>query len=89
VLIPVYSGERNTYRYPDYNRMDVSLTIKGKQKKHLPWRDEWNFSIYNVYARKNAWAVTFVQDKQNPNIMETQMIYLFSFIPSVTYNFYF
>lgn len=88
-LIALYSGERNTYRYPDYHRLDFSVTLKGKQNTHLPWRSEWNFSVYNAYARKNTWAVVFVQDAEHPNTIKTQKVYLFSLIPSVTYNFYF
>lgn len=88
-LIPVFSGERNTYRFPDYHRLDLSATIKCKKRRY--WQGEWNFSMYNAYARKNVWAVMFVQDKENPEEpkLQTKMLYLFSMVPSVTYNFYF
>lgn len=89
LLIPVYSGYRNTYRYPDYHRLDLSVTIKGKEKPNKRWRGEWNVSIYNAYARKNTWSVMFLNDKDNPNQMKTTRLYLFSVVPSVTYNFYF
>ncbi len=89
VLIPVYSGERNTYRYPDYHRLDLSATFKGKEHRRLPWRGEWNISVYNAYGRKNTWAIMFVEESDNPGTMQTQMVYLFSIVPSVTYNFYF
>lgn len=89
ILVPVYSGERNAYRYPDYHRLDLSATIKGKQKPNVPWRSEWNISLYNAYGRKNTWAILFVEDKENPGTIKTQMLYLFSVVPSITYNFYF
>jgi hypothetical protein len=82
VLIPVYS-RRNTYRYPDYHRLDISFSYRpSKPKKNNGKRSEWNFSIYDLYDKKNPWAISFKNGK-------SQMIYLFSILPSVTYNFIF
>lgn len=82
VLIPVYSG-RNAYRYPDYHRLDISFSYRpSKTKKNNGKRSEWNFSIYDLYDKKNPWAISFKNGK-------SQMIYLFSILPSVTYNFIF
>ncbi len=88
VIVPVYSN-RNEYRMPDYHRLDVSLTYKPQSKKKRLWDGEWNFSIYNVYGHKNAWAINFVGDEDNPYRTKAEMTYLFTFIPSVTYNFKF
>jgi hypothetical protein len=88
VIVPVYS-KRNEYRMPDYHRLDISLTVKQANKNHRAWNGEWNFSIYNVYAHKNAWTINFVGDPDNPNRTKAEMTYLFTFIPSVTYNFKF
>jgi len=88
IVVPVYS-KRNEYRMPDYHRLDVSLTLKPKPRPNRKWYGEWNFSVYNVYAHKNAWAINFVNDEQHPNVTKAQMTYLFTFIPSVTYNFKF
>ena len=87
-IVPIYS-ERNAYRMPDYHRLDLSLTIKGKQKPNKKWSHEWNFTIYNAYGRKNAWTINFVQDKDNPSVTYAEKTYLFSIIPAVTYNFKF
>lgn len=81
----IYNGYRNQSRYPDYHRLDLSFTWKGKQ--HERWQGEWNLSVYNVYGRHNAWAVTFVPSSNNT--LETKKIYLFSIIPSLSYNFKF
>lgn len=86
VTYAIYNGERNKSRYPDYHRLDLSATLKCK-KKHERWQGEWNFSIYNAYGRNNTWAVMFIPDENN-NI-KTEMVYLFSVIPSVSYNFKF
>ncbi len=87
-VIPVYSN-RNEYRMPDYHRLDLSLTYAKTPKPGKKWQSEWNFSVYNVYGRHNAWSINFTQDETNPEITRAEMTYLFSFIPSITYNFKF
>jgi hypothetical protein len=89
VIYPLYTG-RNQYRLPDYHRLDLSVTLKPKEtaKKRL-WQGEWNFSVYNAYNRHNAWAIKFMPDEENPNRTVAQKMYLFSIVPSVTYNFKF
>ena len=86
VTYSIYNGERNKSRYPDYHRLDLSATLKCK-KRHERWQGEWNLSVYNAYARKNTWAVMFVPDDNNK--LQTKMVYLFSAIPSISYNFKF
>lgn len=87
-VIPFYT-ERNSYRYSDYHRLDLALTYKPRPKSSRKWKGEWNLSIYNAYNRKNAWAINFVQDRQQPNVTYAEMTYLFSILPAVTYNFKF
>lgn len=82
--VPIYSG-RNEYRYPAYHRLDLSATWKlskpGKRFNH-----ELNFSLYNAYGRKNTWMIIFRQEADNPDGINAKKVYLFSFIPSVTWN---
>ena len=87
-ILPVYTG-RNEYRLPDYHRLDLSITLRGKQKPGKRWSGEWNLSAYNAYARKNIWALNFVQDETNPEVTHAEMTYLFSIVPAITYNFKF
>jgi hypothetical protein len=87
-ILPLYTG-RNEYRFPDYHRMDVSLTLRGKEKPGKRWRGEWNLSLYNAYARKNAWTLNFVQDEVESNVTRAEMTYLFTIVPAITYNFKF
>jgi len=87
-IIPVYSG-RNEYRFPAYHRMDLSLSYQGKKQPGKRWYGELNLSVYNVYARKNVWMISFVQDNDNPDVTYAEMTYLFSIIPALTYNFNF
>jgi hypothetical protein len=87
-IVPVYSG-RNQYRLPDYHRLDLSLTIQGREKPDKKWQGEWNLSVYNAYGQKNTWALNFIQDETDPYKTTAQKTYLFSVIPSLTYNFKF
>ncbi len=87
-VVPVYS-DRNAYRMPDYHRLDIAFTLLPKRKPNKKWHGEWNFSIFNVYERKNAWTINFVTDENNPDNTYAEMTYLFSIIPSITYNFHF
>ncbi|MCS6906171.1 MAG: TonB-dependent receptor [Bacteroidia bacterium] len=84
-----YFTERNGYRMPDYHRLDISLTLYPKYKPNQKFSSNWNFSVYNLYGRKNAWAINFREKQNSPGQTEAVMIYLFSFVPSITWNFEF
>ncbi len=86
-VLPVYS-DRNEYRFDNYHRLDLSLNYEIN-KPGRRWVSEWNLSVYNVYARKNTWAINFVQDPDDPNRTFAEKTYLFSVIPAITYNFSF
>ncbi len=88
VVVPIYS-ERNAEKMPDYHRMDVSYTLQSKKNKNRRWQGEWNFAVYNLYGRKNAWSIYYEQDEDNPYLVKAKKTYLFQFIPSVSYNFKF
>jgi len=82
--IPVYS-ERNTYRMPDYHRLDAAIDILlGKQRPGKRWNHSLNISVYNLYGRKNPWTINFKTDTDGNQYAE--MTYLFSFVPSITYT---
>ncbi|MCD4792397.1 MAG: TonB-dependent receptor [Bacteroidales bacterium] len=85
-IISLYT-ERNGYRLPNYHRMDFSVTYKNKERKR--WESDWNLSIYNVYAKKNAYQITFRQVSENSTQFEAVRLALFSIIPSISYNFRF
>ena len=87
-IAPVYS-DRNDYRMPDYHRLDMSVSLRSKEKAGRMWNYDLNLSVYNVYARKNAWAINFVQDETNPDVTYAEMTYLFPIIPALTFNFNF
>ena len=98
--VPLYSDFRNENRFPAYHRMDASVTWKNPDKGRK-WRGSWNFGVYNLYGRKNPFSYEFRTIFNNdinfsssdgaivsarPGVV---MTYLFTFLPSLTYNFQF
>ncbi|HEX9006373.1 MAG TPA: hypothetical protein VF889_03695, partial [Bacteroidota bacterium] len=81
-LVPYYTS-RNGYRMPAYHRLDVSVTYNFSAKSNL------NFSVYNLYNRQNAYAITFRQNRADPTKTEAVQYTLFPIIPSLTWNFNF
>ncbi len=82
------TDKRNNYRLPSFHRLDMSLTLKGKQLRR--WKGEWVFSLYNVYGRRNAYTVYFRQNEDDPSKKEAVRLSIIgSIIPGITYNFIF
>jgi len=84
-VVPGY-GNRNQDRFPDYHRLDIGATSVLKKRK--TWEHDLNLSIYNLYARKNAYTIEFAVDDEN-NSTYYKKTYLFRVVPSITYNFKF
>lgn len=85
-VILYYEG-RNLYRAPAYHRLDLGATcILKKTKKYY---SELSFGLYNAYARKNPYIYQFRQNKEDETKTESYMVYLFSAIPSISWNFKF
>ncbi len=83
-------GKRNSARVPAYHRMDISVTLDRKKIPGKVYKNEsnWVFSVYNVYGHKNTYSLTFeTNEKTGQN--QAVKTYLFTFVPSVTYNFKF
>ncbi len=96
-VVPHNSNDtRNNVRIPDYHRLDLSATLKGKPKKPGDrWVGDWVFSIYNVYSRRNPFSIFFRQTSERvlpdqPTSTEAiKLAVVGNFIPSVSYNFKF
>lgn len=82
-----YYTERNGYRMPDYHRLDIGATRNLKTQKNF--ESSLNFSMYNAYGRKNAYTIDFEEDPNDPTKTTAVMTYLFTFVPSISYNFKF
>jgi hypothetical protein len=84
-----YYSERNAYRAPDYHRLDLAANLEPKIVPNKKYQSSWSFSVYNAYARKNAFAIDFREDPDNVNKTQVVRTNLFGLIPSVTWNFKF
>ncbi len=82
-----YYTSRNGYRMPAYHRLDVGATILLKERRK--YRSELNFGLFNAYGRKNAYSILFRTNEDKPTQTEAVKLYLFSVIPSITWNFKF
>ncbi|MGZ4068314.1 MAG: TonB-dependent receptor plug domain-containing protein, partial [Bacteroidia bacterium] len=84
------TGMRNTYRNTPYHRLDFSATYNFKKNDSRRWQSSIVFSVYNAYARKNAFAIYFQAVPDNPT--QTQAVrysVVGTVIPAITYNFKF
>jgi len=86
-VILIY-GDRNGVRAEPYHRLDVGLTYKLYPR----WGEsEWNFSIINLYNRKNPYY--YYSDYDNGFDGTGKLTFykqsLFSFLPSISYSFKF
>lgn len=87
-------SERNGYRIPPYHRLD--LAVNWTIKKTSKFETGLNFSVYNVYNRKNPFFIYMETstnfDMQNMDFSITNQAYqmsLFPIIPSVMWTFKF
>ena len=71
---------------PDYHRLDLGMTFYHKKFKEVKdpdtgelkqvpkkWQSSWNVSVYNAYARENAYTITF---RENEDTGETEAVQL-------------
>jgi hypothetical protein len=88
-MVTEYS-DKNAFRVPPYHRMDLSVnwTIKKTER----FEHTLNFSVYNVYNRRNPFFIS-IGSRINQEKMEiTSTAYqmsLFPIIPSISWNFKF
>ena len=81
----IYSG-RNEDSMPDYHRLDLSVTYRTRARiAGRRWSGEWNLSLYDAYARHNAWSLAFGYNRETGET-QCRKVYLFTIIPSLSYN---
>lgn len=79
-----YYGSRNNYRMAAYHRLDLSINRHKKKK----WgRVTWSFGAYNAYGRRNPYFLYFSNNQFGRR--QLKQVSLFSFVPSISYNFKF
>lgn len=82
-----YYSDRNSQRIPAYHRLDLSFTYDFKKKTNQKINQSINVSFYNVYARRNAYSISFSQNEDNSSVIDaTRLSIIGTIIPSITYN---
>ena len=79
-----YYTDRNSYRIPDYFRMDLSFNVEASHHLTLATHSSISFGIYNLTGRKNVYSIYYVVEKKK---MQGYKMSIFGApIPFVTYN---
>ncbi len=60
-FMPYYS-DRNTYRIPDYMRLDLAFNIEPTHKLTSFLHTSFSIGVYNALARRNAYNVYYVNE---------------------------
>jgi hypothetical protein len=80
-----YYTSRNGHRWPDSHRLDLSVTYHFNKRGR--YESSLNFSVYNSYGNKNPYSIRFRENEDNPEQTEAVKVYLFTYFPSISYNF--
>lgn len=83
----MYYAERNGYRMPAYHRLDLGATCQ--LKKTAKFQSELVFGLYNAYGRENAYMIEFRTNTKDPKKTTAYQYSLFTFVPSISWNFKF
>ncbi|WP_128547571.1 TonB-dependent receptor [Larkinella soli] len=84
-----YGSQKNTFRAEPYHRMDLSIQFHKKKKHH---ERTWEFSVYNLYNRRNPFFYDLDAKEQGQGQPTKTVLYrysVFPVVPSVSYNFKF
>ena len=57
-----YYTDRNTYRIPDYMRLDLAFNIEPTHKVTSFLHTSFSIGVYNALARKNAYSIYYVTE---------------------------
>ena len=81
-------SDKNSMRFPNYHRLDVSVTYKFKERKGF--KSKLNFTIYNVYNNNNPFYIDYVVSgsiEDNSITIKPETTTLFPVMPTITWMF--
>lgn len=83
-LTILYAGEKNSFRLPDYHRLDIGLDLKivSGQRKHLV-----HFGVTNIYNRYNPLYYRLDRDPLDVDTRRYVQVALIPILPSLSYTF--
>ena len=79
--------KKNSFRMPDYHRLDISISYNNH--KHKAWESIWELSVYNVYNRMNPFFIYYeisgdvYEYKQK---VKAKQITLYPILPSISWK---
>lgn len=77
----LYPGEINSFRLPDYIRMDLSITY---EKDYGSWSLSPYLQIFNIGNRKNLWFIQYQHEIVDGNIIQTvEEVNMLPILPSL------
>ena len=82
-MMPYYTN-RNTYRIPDYMRLDLAFNIEPTHKLTSFLHTSFSVGVYNALARKNAYNIYYVTE--NGRIQGYKLSVFGTAIPYVSLN---
>ena len=63
-FMPYYS-DRNTYRIPDYMRLDLAFNIEPTHRLTSFLHTSFSIGVYNALARRNAYNIYYINEGDN------------------------
>ncbi|WP_370637433.1 TonB-dependent receptor domain-containing protein [Flagellimonas sp. HMM57] len=83
----VVFSDRNSFRIPDFYRLDIGLNIEGNHKVKKLAHSFFTISVYNVLGRNNPFSVFFLTEDGEVRGQKTSIFTIP--VPAITYNFKF
>lgn len=83
-VMQVYYTDRNSFRVPDYFRMDVSFNVEPSHHLTLLTHSSVSIGIYNLTGRKNVYSVYYVVEQGK--VQGYKLSIFGAPIPFITYN---
>ena len=81
-----YYTDRNTYRIPDYMRLDLAFNIEPTHKLTSFLHTSFSIGVYNALARRNAYTVYYVTEGEGEEINGYKLSVFGTAIPFVSLN---
>ncbi|WP_421877415.1 carboxypeptidase-like regulatory domain-containing protein [Marinoscillum sp.] len=88
-LSVAHYSQRNTYRIPDYHRLDLTLYMGTNLKKDKEVEANWSVTVYNIYARKNVYSVFYRRNNADRGTDAFKFIVIGRPLVAISYNFKF
>ena len=80
----VYYGDRNSFRVPDYFRVDLAFNIEPSHHLTLLTHSTISFGIYNLTGRKNVYSIYY--ETEDFKVQGYRLSIFGAPIPFITYN---